>query len=555
MMFWYFHVLLGIFGYMSGFVYILMYLYNFSLIYFKINLMSSMFIECSFNFIFDKFSMIFLFMVLIISKNVLKYSYYYFVGTVWTLRFIGILIFFILSMLWLIMSYDMFTFIVGWDMLGVSSFLLILYYNSYKSKKSSLITYISNRFGDGFFILSMVLVSPLFSEFFTFQFHYLLPILVFCTSITKSAQFPFSSWLPEAMAAPTPVSTLVHSSTLVTAGFYFLFRFQGLWINHSLSLNLLLYVSLFTMTLASTAALMEYDLKKVIALSTLSQISFMFFSLSLKLTTLAFFHMVMHAFFKAATFMIAGVIIHNSGNNQDLRVLYVNNNKLLLLLLLFCQMSLSGFLFLSGFYSKDLIYKSFMEYNNLNYFFMLIFMISVVLTMLYCMRMCLMMMNFMKMTYFLNFKEMSMLLPVMELMFLSIVSGSGLTWYLCESTMIPSKVEFMNYLLFMVMIFMPMISVELLKLNLPFKNFLSSMWFISFFTKKLSFLMSKFLMISLEIDKSGMMGKLKDSLILNFKKMGNSMFLYFSMMKFFNKFMILEFFFLLMILFLFCYFI
>lgn len=176
---------------------------------------------------------------------------------------------------------------------------------------------------------------------------------------------PFSAWLPAAMAAPTPVSSLVHSSTLVTAGVYLLFRFY-------FSLNFYYYFSYFifytgvlTCLMASSSALFENDLKKIIALSTLSQLGVMMIALGLSCPMLAFFHLVTHALFKALLFICAGTIIHYSQRNQDIRLmgrvwLFMPATSTALNV---ANFALCGFPFIAGFYSKDLIVESFIFIN------------------------------------------------------------------------------------------------------------------------------------------------------------------------------------------------
>lgn len=201
-------------------------------------------------------------------------------------------------------------------------------------------------------------------------------------AITKRAQVPFSSWLPAAMAAPTPVSSLVHSSTLVTAGVYLLIRF-----NEGFSsgfINVLLYLSLATIFMAGLGANFEYDLKKIIALSTLRQLGLIISILALGRAELAFFHLLIHAFFKALLFICAGIIIHNLGNCQDIRYIGAIIKFIPITCLLFniCNLSLCGLPFLSGFYSKDLVVES-ISIGYLNLFVYVVFYISVGLTACY----------------------------------------------------------------------------------------------------------------------------------------------------------------------------
>lgn len=184
------------------------------------------------------------------------------------------------------------------------------------------------------------------------------------------------------MAAPTPVSSLVHSSTLVTAGVYLLIRFNYAF--SSFLINILLYISLITIFIAGLRANYEYDLKKIIALSTLRQLGLIISILALGRYDLAFFHLLTHALFKALLFICAGMVIHNLGNCQDIRFMGALVQSIPLTCLFFnvCNLSLCGLPFLSGFYSKDLIVE-FISIGFLNLIVYLIFYVSIGLTACY----------------------------------------------------------------------------------------------------------------------------------------------------------------------------
>jgi len=176
-------------------------------------------------------------------------------------------------------------------------------------------------------------------------------------AITKRAQIPFSAWLPAAMAAPTPVSALVHSSTLVTAGVFLLIRFFPFLKTFRFFQPALLFISVLTLLIAGIGANYENDLKKVVALSTLSQLGVMIISLGMGMPYLALFHLYTHALFKALLFLCAGAIIHNSSNAQDIRMMgmIASQAPLTTTCINVANLSLCGAPFLSGFYSKDLI--------------------------------------------------------------------------------------------------------------------------------------------------------------------------------------------------------
>ena len=213
--------------------------------------------------------------------------------------------------------------------------------------------------------------------FLSFSFFcYFIIIILFMASFTKSAQFPFRSWLPKAISAPTPVSSLVHRSTLVTAGLILLFNFGFLLLNYKVLVFILL-IGLFTIFFSSVAALVEEDLKKVVALRTLSQIGFSILTLGLGLYFVSFLHLVRHALFKSCLFIQVGYIIHSSFGQQDGR--FYNNAgnfsffvHLQVLITLFC---LCGLFFSSGMVSKDFILEFFFMGNFL-FIFSLIFFVK-----------------------------------------------------------------------------------------------------------------------------------------------------------------------------------
>ena len=228
----------------------------------------------------------------------------------------------------------------------------MLFFRSRASIAGGLLTGLTNRLGDVFFLglLGLALSGSAGSTFLIF-------ILLLIVSFTKSAQAPFSSWLPAAMLAPTPVSALVHSSTLVTAGVYLLYRFLPL--SHSF----LLWVGIFTVLIAGTAACAEVDIKKIIALSTLSQLGLIMSSLGLGERSLCFAHLNAHATVKALLFMIVGSVIHGRFGNQEVRrsPLLIGVSPGLCIILGVASSSLCGLVFLSGAATKDAVLLAFLN--------------------------------------------------------------------------------------------------------------------------------------------------------------------------------------------------
>ena len=328
-----------------------------------------------FPFIIDRWSSIFLALLSLISGIVFVWSYYYIDGEEFYQRFIIIVIRFVASIVILIFLSSFYGAMVGWDGLGVTSFLLVIYYKNRKSLGSGIITALTNRLGDCFLLIILGL-SFFSSQLFT-ACHFILLFLLL-TSITKSAQIPFSSWLPSAIAAPTPVRALVHSSTLVTAGVYLLLRFN------TLSYEWLLVLGSLTIFIAGLCACTEIDIKKIVALSTLSQLGVIIVSLSLSQKDFCFFHLITHAMFKALLFMSVGVGIHTIYGSQDFRSFSGSRSSLMwpITFVLISNLSLLGFPFMSGFYRKDLILESFYSRNSRG-LIGLIFLIGVGLTTAY----------------------------------------------------------------------------------------------------------------------------------------------------------------------------
>ena len=315
----------------------------------------------TFNIILDSVSLRFRVLVCTISGFVIIFSKEYILHENFFSRFIKLVISFVLTINFLIFIPSLPALLLGWDGLGITSFLLVVYYQNYKSLAAGILTIIVNRIGDVLIILCIALLVTqghwLVTLFWDFNLSFLVIILITVAAITKRAQIPFSAWLPAAIAAPTPVSALVHSSTLVTAGVYLLIRFHFFFSNFIFFNKLLLFFSTLTLLMAGIRANMETDLKKIIALSTLSQLGLIIFRLALNLPLLALFHLFIHALFKALLFLCAGIIIHFGLNNQDIRVIGIVSAQFpgVVACINIGNFALCGMPFISGFYSKDLI--------------------------------------------------------------------------------------------------------------------------------------------------------------------------------------------------------
>jgi len=344
--------------------------------------------------ILDWISLIFIRFVTFISSIVLFYRGGYIAGDFNINRFIYLVLAFVSSITFLIISPNLISILLGWDGLGLVSYVLVIYYQNEKSANAGILTALSNRIGDVAILLAIALVSSRGGWNFYFYVEIfndlegcgVVGALIVLAAITKRAQIPFSAWLPAAIAAPTPVSALVHSSTLVTAGVYLLVRFSAA-LEGSLTQTVLLLLSSLTIFMAGLGANFEYDLKKIIALSTLSQLGVIIRILSLGYANLAFFHLLSHALFKALLFICAGAVIHNMKNYQDIRLIgrLVSEIPLTTFCINLANLALCGSPFMAGFYSKDLILEiAFIR--NINIFIFLLYCLATGLTVCYTFR-------------------------------------------------------------------------------------------------------------------------------------------------------------------------
>jgi len=363
------------------------------------------------GFLFDSLTSIMLIVVNGVSLLVHLFSLSYMKEDPHVIRFMGYLSLFTFFMLVLVTSDNFVQMFLGWEGVGLASYLLInFWFTRYQANKSSLKAIILNRFGDFSLVLGM---ATLFSIFKTFEYDvifvclpyfidhvtilfgyeinslYLASVFLFLGAVGKSAQLGLHVWLPDAMEGPTPVSALIHAATMVTAGVFLLLRCSPLLEYSHNFLSIIAIVGGITAFFAATAGLVQNDIKKVIAYSTCSQLGYMVFSCGVSNYAGSLFHLMNHAFFKALLFLGAGVIIHAFQDEQDMRKmggLY----KLLPFtysLFLLGSLSLMGFPFLTGFYSKDFIIEySYASYTVPGYFSFWLGSISAFLTAFYSFR-------------------------------------------------------------------------------------------------------------------------------------------------------------------------
>lgn len=344
--------------------------------------------------ILDWISFIFLGFVIFISSIVLFYRGRYIREDANINRFLYLVLAFVLSIAFLIISPNIVRILLGWDGLGLVSYALVIYYQNEKSANAGILTALSNRIGDVAILLAIALFSQYGGWNFLFyvdsipsiESNWMVCFLIVLAAMTKSAQIPFSAWLPAAIAAPTPVSALVHSSTLVTAGVYLLIRFSPA-LETSNSRLILLLLSRLTIFIAGLGANFEYDLKKIIALSTLRQLGVIIRILCLGYPELAFFHLLAHALFKALLFICAGSIIHRVKDYQDIRIIggLVYHIPLTSICINLANLALCGTPFLAGFYSKDIILEvAFI--SSINSIIFILYVLATGLTVCYTLR-------------------------------------------------------------------------------------------------------------------------------------------------------------------------
>nr|QNV12124.1 NADH dehydrogenase subunit 5 [Amaurobius fenestralis] len=401
------------------------------------------------SFLLDWMSCLFLFTVMFISSMILLFSIYYIPNSKHK-QFSILLIMFVLSMSILIISDNIIFILLGWDGLGMSSYALVIFYQNFSSAASGTITILSNRLGDIMILISIsiLMYNMNWNLNNNENFKFIIIILLMIASCSKSAQFPFSAWLPAAMAAPTPISALVHSSTLVTAGIYLMIRIMNNF--HPSSMFIMMIISSSTMIYSSMAANWEQDLKKIIALSTLSQIAMMMFAISMNSSILAFFHLIIHALFKSTMFLCAGIMIHSS-SYQDMRMMGLNmyNMPMIPSILGMTNLTLMGTPFMSGFFSKDSIMEMLMM-SKFNLFFTSLMIFSIGLTASYSFRMC------MKSNYFsikshpnsISHKSLFSTIPIIILSPMSIMMGMLIMWILIPEQMFYFPI-FMKYSIFL----------------------------------------------------------------------------------------------------------
>jgi len=336
-------------------------------------------LSISFSFLFDQLSALMLMIVTGVGFLIHVYSIGYMKHDKGINRFFSYMNLFVFFMLLLVMGSNYLIMFIGWEGVGLCSYLLIgFWFKNHNYNNAAKKAFIMNRIGDLGFLLGIFL---LFGKFGTLDYAgifsqsqaltigdssiTIITLLLFVGAMGKSAQIPLFTWLPDAMAGPTPVSALIHAATMVTAGIYMVVRSNILFTFSPVTMLFIAIIGICTALLTGAIAIFQTDIKKVLAYSTLSQLGFMFLALGVGSFTGAMFHLTTHAFFKALLFLAAGSVIHALGGEQDIRKMGGLKNKIPKTFILFFigTLAISGIPPLSGFFSKDMILLSVFHSN------------------------------------------------------------------------------------------------------------------------------------------------------------------------------------------------
>ena len=340
----------------------------------------------------DPISSVMLVVVTLISSLVHIYSIGYMAEDPHKPRFMAYLSLFTFAMLTLVTSDNFLQLFFGWEGVGLCSYFLIgFWYKKNSANNAAIKAFIVNRVGDFGFALGIFLIFYLcgtvnYSEVFklipniddkkllflgiNFNAVDLICILLFIGAMGKSAQFFLHTWLPDAMEGPTPVSALIHAATMVTAGVFLVVRCSYIYEYSEFALSLITLIGMITALFAATVALVQNDIKKIIAYSTCSQLGYMFFAAGVGAYNVAMFHLFTHAFFKALLFLGAGSVIHSFKEEQDINKMggVWKNLPYTYILMIIGTLALTGFPFLSGYYSKDAIIEfAYLKNTSLGY--------------------------------------------------------------------------------------------------------------------------------------------------------------------------------------------
>ncbi|MEQ9618224.1 MAG: NADH-quinone oxidoreductase subunit L [Deltaproteobacteria bacterium] len=400
----------------------------------------------SFELLFDTLSCVMALIITWIGFLIHVYSIGYMHGDKSYAKYFAYLNIFIFFMLILVLGNSFPLMFVGWEGVGLASYLLIgFWYENPENASAGRKAFVVNRIGDFGFILGIFLIffvfgsvnyqdvfgkamDPVFMSAIPASVMTVIALLLFVGAVGKSAQIPLYVWLPDAMAGPTPVSALIHAATMVTAGAYMVARCNVIYSQSPTAQMIVVSIAAFTAFFAATIALTQNDIKKVLAYSTISQLGYMFMGIGVGAYAAGLFHLVTHAFFKALLFLGSGSVIHALGGEQDIRKMGGLRKFIPVTAITFLigTLAIAGVPFLSGFFSKDEILGSVYERGySIQWLFALV---TVVLTALYMVRLYLLAFEGKirvpdKIRDHIHESPSTMLIPLLVLAFLSIIGG------------------------------------------------------------------------------------------------------------------------------------